>query len=347
MARPRVFISSTFYDLQHIRTSLEGFVERLGYEAVLSEKGRIAYDPDIPLDESCYRESASSDIFVLIIGGRYGSAGSGEDIASRPDFYERYQSITKKEYDSACSRDIPIYILVERPVFSDYETYKKNKGNESINYAHVDSINIFYLLEEILGKSRNNPVFQFDRHTEIEEWLREQWAGLFRELINRRSEQKQLSSLSERISELSSINSSLQRYMENIVSSISPDEAEQIISAEKERLNREKDLREFHNYLSVNELWGLYDISKSTIEEVYRKASSIENLASRIDEECDDLSADEIIKYWRAQPNSLDVINKARSLLGELPLKYESNKKRRVHKKGMQRKDIKKTSDAK
>ena len=37
MARPRVFISSTFYDLQHIRTSLEGFVERLGFEAVLSD----------------------------------------------------------------------------------------------------------------------------------------------------------------------------------------------------------------------------------------------------------------------------------------------------------------------
>ena len=200
MARPRVFISSTFYDLQHIRTSLEGFVERMGYEAVLSEKGRIAYDPDIPLDGSCYRETASCDIFVLIIGGRSGSAASGENVPSKPDFYERYQSITKKEYDSACNRDIPIYILVERPVFSDYETYKKNEDNESINYAHVDSVNIFHLLKEILGKSRNNPVFQFDKHTEIEEWLREQWSGLFRELINRRSEQKQLASLSDRIS---------------------------------------------------------------------------------------------------------------------------------------------------
>lgn len=327
MARPIVFISSTFYDLQHIRTSLEGFVERLGYEAVLSEKGRIAYDPDIPLDESCYRESASSDIFVLIIGGRYGSAASGEDIASQPDFYERYQSITKKEYDSACSRDIPIYILVERPVFSDYETYKKNKGNESINYAHVDSINIFHLLEDILGKSRNNPVFQFDRHTEIEEWLREQWAGLFRELINRRSEQKQLSSLSERISELSSINSSLQRYMENIVSSISPDEAEQIISAEKERLNREKALREFHNIRVVKDCWEHFGISQSTVEEIYQKASSIENLASRIEAEYNGLPADVIIEGWRKYPEIVVDINKARSLLGELPLKFESDEK--------------------
>jgi len=322
MARPRIFISSTFYDLQHIRTSLEGFVERLGYEAVLSEKGRIAYDPDIPLDVSCYRESASCDVFVLIIGGRYGSAASDEDIQSRPDFYERYQSITKKEYDSACSRDIPIYILVERPVFSDYETYKKNKGNESIKYAHVDSINIFHLLEDILGKSRNNPIYQFDRHTEIEEWLKEQWSGLFRELINRRSEQKQLSSLSDRISELSSINSSLQRYMETIVSSVSPDRAAQIISTEKERLDKEKTLREFMNSKIVDIAIRNSDIEQSIVEAIFRNASSFEDLRGRILAEAHISFEDH---YWRS-PEIVNDIKKARALLGESPLKYESKK---------------------
>ncbi|RYD51203.1 MAG: DUF4062 domain-containing protein [Sphingobacteriales bacterium] len=53
MARPRVFISSTFYDLKHIRSSLETFVHSLGYDAVLFEKGLVAYNPDTPLDESC------------------------------------------------------------------------------------------------------------------------------------------------------------------------------------------------------------------------------------------------------------------------------------------------------
>jgi len=326
MARPRIFISSTFYDLQNIRTSLEGFVERLGYEAVLSEKGRIAYDPDIPLDVSCYRESASCDIFVLIIGGRYGSAASDEDIASQPDFYERYHSITKKEYDSACSRDIPIYILVERPVFSDYETYKKNKGNESINYAHVDSINIFHLLEEILGKSRNNPIYQFDRHTEIEDWLREQWSGLFRELINRRSEQKQLASLSERISELSSINSSLQRYMETIVSSVSPDEAEQIISTEKERLDKEKTLREFLNNSFVEDMINLGRIDQSKVEGIFRKTSSIEDLAKRIASETAHFDTEGGIRSWHDNPDVVNKINKARALLGMSPLEWESKK---------------------
>jgi len=328
MARPRVFISSTFYDLQHIRNSLEEFVERLGYEAVLSEKGRIAYDPDIPLDKSCYREASSSDIFVLIIGGRYGSAASGEDTTSQPDFYERYQSITRKEYDSACSRDIPIYIFVERQVFSDYETYKKNIGNKSIKYAHVDSINIFHLLEEILGKSRNNPIYQFDRHTEIEDWLKEQWAGLFRELINHRSEQKQLASLSERISELSSINSSLQRYMETIVSSVSPDKAEQLISKEKERLDRDKVLREFCNTGLISDLLGYCDrdVEISVLESIYRKARSIEDLARSIESKFDTLPAAHLIEHWRKHEEYVDDINKARALLGESPLDFESKK---------------------
>ena len=94
MARPRVFVSSTYYDLKHICASLDLFIEQLGYESVLSEKGDIAYAHDRPLDESCYREASSVDIFVLILGGRYGSEASSDQ--KKPDhlFYERYDSIT-------------------------------------------------------------------------------------------------------------------------------------------------------------------------------------------------------------------------------------------------------------
>jgi hypothetical protein len=50
MAKPRVFISSTYYDLKHLRSSIENFIDQLGYEAVLSEKDNIAFVPDLPLD---------------------------------------------------------------------------------------------------------------------------------------------------------------------------------------------------------------------------------------------------------------------------------------------------------
>jgi hypothetical protein len=140
MPKPRIFVSSTYYDLKHVRASLDIFIDSLGYEPVLSEKGDIAYTPDKPLDESCYREAENSDILVLIIGGRYGSEASGGDTNPKGHFYERYDSITKKEFNSAISRDVPVYILIEKGVYSEYRTYLKNKDNMDIVYAHVDSV---------------------------------------------------------------------------------------------------------------------------------------------------------------------------------------------------------------
>ena len=95
MAKPRIFVSSTYYDLKHVRSSLELFIESLGYEPVLSEKGDIAYTPEQALDESCYREASSADIFVLIVGGRYGSVASGDPGKRSPSFFDSYESINK------------------------------------------------------------------------------------------------------------------------------------------------------------------------------------------------------------------------------------------------------------
>jgi hypothetical protein len=35
MAKPRIFVSSTYYDLKYIRASLELFIESLGFDAII------------------------------------------------------------------------------------------------------------------------------------------------------------------------------------------------------------------------------------------------------------------------------------------------------------------------
>ena len=102
--KPRVFVSSTHYDLKYLRSSLEALVESLGFDAILSEKSAITYDPDTHLDESCYRAASEADIFVLIIGGRYGSPSSKHAAVGRHDFNAQCGVIEHRSYSTR--RDI-------------------------------------------------------------------------------------------------------------------------------------------------------------------------------------------------------------------------------------------------
>ncbi len=312
MAKPRVFISSTYYNLKHLRYSLDIFIERLGFESILSEKGEIAYTYDIPLDESCYKEVENIDIFVLIIGGAYGSeVSSGE---KKPDkkFYDRYESITKKEYETASTKDIPVYILVESSVYAEYKTYLKNKANEGTQYAHVDSVNIFIFLEEILSKPRNNPVQAFDKFDDIEIWLKEQWAGLFRDLLNRKSQQNQLRTLTSEISELQEVNKTLKTYLEEVLTTVKPS-SNKLIASEKKRLANATTKKQ----IEKNGLTSLFTISyKIDIDDfitmVY-KAKSFDNFLSFISNKENQADARRILfKYEDARGD----FNEIRSLLG-------------------------------
>lgn len=278
MARPRVFVSSTYYDLKHLRSSIENFIDSLGYDAVLSEKDSIAYIPDAPLDESCYREAKSCDVFVLIIGGRYGSETSATtgDGAKRRAFFDRYESITKHEYESALERGIPTYIAIDAAVDAEYQTYLKNKDNQRIKYAHVDSVNVFGLIEEIRQRKQNNPIKLFTRYSEIEDWLREQWAGFFRELIHRLTTSQQIQDINVKVEELSETAETLKRYLEEIVAQVSKQkaEADKIIRQENERLKEAKRDAEFLSIGYIRHLHRSHDLAIPRIRKALKESES-------------------------------------------------------------------------
>ena len=328
MAKPRIFVSSTYYDLKHLRSSLDNFIEVLGFEPILSEKGNIAYTPDVPLDESCYREVGTADVFVLIIGGRYGSEASGRDRKLSHQFFERYDSITKGEFEAATKRDIPVYVLIESSVYSEYQTFIRNKGNETITYAHVDSVNIFHLLEDILARPRNNPVHTFDRFADIESWLREQWSGLFRELLNRMSSQQQLATLSGQVEVLQEVNTTLKRYLEAVMTKISPQESEPLIKAEQKRLDEIQQMEAFRKNDWIKYLKSMHKIDENASADMIQKATSIQNYCALVGKASPNtIAGSDVARLLKNNADARRDFNYARSLLGKKSLRVQKKRK--------------------
>lgn len=316
MARPRIFISSTYYDLKYVRSSLEQFIDSLGFDAVLSEKGAVAYAHDVPLDESCYREVQNSDVYVLMVGGRYGSEASQTRGTEARGFYDRYESITKLEFKAAVERDIPIYVLIERSVYSEYQTFLRNRDKSDVAYAHVDSANVFHFIEDVLAQPRNNPVQPFDRFSDIEAWLREQWAGLFRELLHRTSSQQQLASLAAQVNELAAVNETLKRYLEEVMSKVAPDDSAKIILKESERLQdaRVKERLRRNNLISF---YAGNDVTLDGFIYVIQKAQDLAELIELMRQEPSVTRyADDIAALVERYPEALVDLNTARDTLG-------------------------------
>jgi hypothetical protein len=172
MARPRIFVSSTFYDLKHVRADLEVFIRELGYEPILNERGNIPYGSAEPLEDSAYREVDLADILVSIVGGRFGTESS-----------DSVRSISQRELERAIEGEKQVYIFIERAVQVEFSTYLLNKGNPDVRYQSVDDVRVFEFLEEIEKLPRNNAIAPFETASDITEYLREQWAGLFQNLL--------------------------------------------------------------------------------------------------------------------------------------------------------------------
>ena len=198
MATPRVFVSSTCYDLKYIRDNLRYFITTLGYEPILSEDGAVFFDPSSHTHDSCLTEIPNCQLFVLIIGGRYGGKFQGTD-----------DSITNMEYREAIKHKIPVFTLVESGVLHDHHTYLTNKKNEDIdltkfNFPSSDSIKIFEFIDEVRKALSNNALSPFRDFNDIECYLRKQWAGMIYDFLTKKSASEKITDYLEVISQMNS-----------------------------------------------------------------------------------------------------------------------------------------------
>lgn len=216
MATPRVFISSTCYDLKYIRENLRYFVKTLGYEPILSEDGNVFYGPTVHTHDACLTEIPNTQIFVLVIGGRYGG-----------NFKETDSSITNAEYREAVRLKIPVFALIDSAVYNEHHLYTKNKKNDGVDlskliFPAVDSTRIFDFIDEVRSSTVNNALVPFRDFGDIESYLRQQWAGMMFDFLNSKNEAARVA---DTLSTLAEMNSRIEMISKQILISVGTEDA--------------------------------------------------------------------------------------------------------------------------
>lgn len=215
MAKPRVFVSSTFLDLRQIRADIEIFLREIGFEGILFEHGHIPYSSERALEQSAYTELQRCDILVAIIGSKYGTQSAASDV-----------SITQHEISEAIALDRPVFIFVEQDTLTEYRTWENNKENKGVKYVYADNTKIFEFISNLYSIKKNNPIFPFRYASNIVGILKEQFAGLFQEMLSQKNNLQTVSligQLREMISSVENImlnSSTSDPRMEGIISSL-------------------------------------------------------------------------------------------------------------------------------
>ncbi len=245
MAVPRLFVSSTCYDLNEIRDNLYSFIEQMGYIPVFSDKNDVFYHPDLHTHESCIKEIESCHIFVLVLGGRFG----GNYV------YDMDKSIVNAEYEAAKRLNIPIITFIKRDVHDQHLLYNKNKIDnpktyQTFTYTSIDkpetADKIFSFIDTVRKADYNNGYFTFEYSREIKDILKKQLAGMFHDFLwNRMKEQEDVKT-NRLLTDLTAIGKKTEEIMDLIYKKVDVEKAEETIA----RLELEKLARKFWNRLN-------------------------------------------------------------------------------------------------
>jgi hypothetical protein len=227
MATPKVFISSTCYDLGQIRDSLSEFISSYYFDCLLSERGDVFYHPDLHTHESCLNEIENCQLFILIIGGRFGGTYK----------YDTTKSITNAEYEAAKYQKIPVFTFVKKDLFDDHKLYQKNRQNKDlvkqIIFPSIDNqdyaINIFEFINSVRLSDVNNGIFSFEYVKDIKQFLGKQWAGMLFNFLNERNKDKSQILVNKTLDNLTLINKKTEELIEGLVKKFDPTSGKQKI----------------------------------------------------------------------------------------------------------------------
>ena len=248
MAVPRVFLSSTCYDLGVIRDSLGSFIESFGFDPCLSDRGDVFYHPDLHTHDSCLSEIRNCHLLVLIIGGRFG----GSYVA------DLKKSIVNAEFAAARELNIPVFTFVKREVLDDHRIYQKNKDNKVLDKIEFPSLDkqehakrVFEFIDEVRLSRTNNGFFAFEYPRDIEMLLKKQWAGMMFDFLQRRQLAEQYETQNKLLSSLAASTGQLEDLVKRLYRKADESQADAVIQIVELRSRAEQFFRELFNYFSL------------------------------------------------------------------------------------------------
>lgn len=267
MASPRVFISSTCYDLGEIRDGLFAFISSYGYEPILSEKGDVFYHPDMHTQESCIQEMDNCQILVLIIGGRFG----GHYVA------DRKKSVVNAEYLAARECGISVFCFVKSEVLEDHRLYEKNKGDEElikkIEFPSIEhkeyASDIFEFINEVRNSPVNNGLFAFNYGRDIQDLLKRQWAGMMFDFLLKRKQRSELEIATGLIGNLTLASKKTEELLESIYKHLDTEKAEESIADIDKEIEAKKFFQELLKYFHVE------GFQKASLDEILEIESEV------------------------------------------------------------------------
>lgn len=279
--KPRIFISSTFYDLKYIREDLANFVRSYGYEPVLFEDGDIGYTPGKTLDRSCYDSMKSSDMVILIIGGEYGSAAAGE----KKDEFKEYMSVTRNEFRTAVEAGIPVFVMIDKKVMAEYGVYDANydyieKDKGRVAFPAAKNINIFRFIREIKGII-TLPIQEFEKSADIKGFVSRQWADMFKNYLGSLRNGKEDGKIENSVNELKMLVQKMSIMVDSVGKNVLKENQEEY----KEVINRQEVL-EFCEMLVRTFKWKVqllfeHNSTKKRREFIMKSLESILELKER------------------------------------------------------------------
>lgn len=183
---PNVFVSSTMYDLSYLRERLRQFIEGYGWTAVMAEHDSFSVDAtETTVENSLRNVRENTDIFVLIVGARYGSVDPGSD-----------RSITNLEFSVARQCGLPVYVFVDSNVLAQLSVWR---NNPDADYSGVvDTPRVFEFIDSFYG-SGEVWTSSFASSDDILNTLRQQLAYLVRDSLRLRQQARDQDRLLEEL----------------------------------------------------------------------------------------------------------------------------------------------------